>query len=163
MKNPDGTGIRKIYVASYLKEGEWVLIYQQNVADAFSQPNKAHRAKMAILLLGGFGIVSAALLVSRRIFRRFERSDQGNEIMNKQMRQTGKLASVGELAAAIVDESNNPVAIMVEKADWIEDLLEEEELRSGENLEEFKRALHQIRNQGKRCKEITHKLLSSPV
>ena len=62
-----------------------------------------------------------------------------------------------------VDESNNPVAIMVEKADWIEDLLEEEELRSGENLEEFKRALHQIRNQGKRCKEITHKLLSSPV
>jgi len=80
--------------------------------------------------------------------------------MSEQMVQTGKLASVGELAAGIAHEINNPVAIMVEEAGWIEDLLEEEDLRSVKNLEEFKRALHQIRNQGKRCKEITHKLLS---
>jgi two-component system NtrC family sensor kinase len=49
---------------------------------------------------------------------------------------------------------------MVEEAGWIEDLLEEEEFQEGENLDEFKRALNQINSQGKRCKEITHKLLS---
>ena len=38
--------------------------------------------------------------------------------------------------------------------------MEEEEFQDGENLSEFKRALDQIRNQGRRCKEITHKLLS---
>ncbi|MDQ1238427.1 MAG: two-component system, NtrC family, sensor kinase, partial [Thermodesulfobacteriota bacterium] len=71
------------------------------------------------------------------------------------------LASLGELAAGIAHEINNPVAIMVEEAGWMEDHLKEEEtLQQSENLDEFKRALNQIRVQGRRCKEITHKLLS---
>jgi len=49
---------------------------------------------------------------------------------------------------------------MVEEAGWIGDLLEEEDLKECENLDEFTRALTQINTQGKRCKEITHKLLS---
>ena len=61
---------------------------------------------------------------------------------------------------ALHHEINNPVAIMVEEAGWIEDLLEEEELKECENVDEFKRALRQINTQGRRCKEITHKLLS---
>ena len=81
-------------------------------------------------------------------------------MITEQVVETGKLASVGELAAGIAHEINNPVAIMVEEAGWIEDLLEEEEFKHGENLSEFQRALQQIRTQGKRCKEITHKLLS---
>jgi two-component system NtrC family sensor kinase len=87
-------------------------------------------------------------------------ADQEKEMMNKQIIETGKLASVGELAAGIAHEINNPVAIMVEEAGWIGDLLEEEEFRESENLNEFERALKQIKTQGQRCKEITHKLLS---
>jgi two-component system NtrC family sensor kinase len=52
------------------------------------------------------------------------------------------------------------VAIMIEEAGWIEDLLAEEDLTGSENEEELYRALSQIRTQGRRCKEITHKLLS---
>jgi two-component system NtrC family sensor kinase len=52
------------------------------------------------------------------------------------------------------------VAIMVEEAGWIGDLLEETEHPEGKNLEEFKRALAQIQTQGRRCKDITQKLLS---
>ena len=40
------------------------------------------------------------------------------------------------------------------------DLMEDEEFRESENLAEFTRAIKQIQTQGKRCKEITHKLLS---
>ena len=49
---------------------------------------------------------------------------------------------------------------MVEEAGWIQDLLEEEEFAKSTNLDEFQRALRQIKTQGNRCKEITHKLLS---
>jgi len=67
---------------------------------------------------------------------------------------------VGELAAGIAYEINNPVAIMVEEAGWMGDLLEEEEFRKNDNQAEFERAIKQIQTQGKRCKEITHKLLN---
>ena len=87
-------------------------------------------------------------------------ADQEKQMMNEQIVETGKLASVGELAAGIAHEINNPVAIMVEEAGWIGDLLEDEEFKEGENFNEFKRAIAQIQTQGRRCKEITHKLLS---
>lgn len=49
---------------------------------------------------------------------------------------------------------------MMEEAGWIEDLLEDEDLKEAKNIDEFQRALRQIHDQGIRCKEITHKLLS---
>jgi two-component system NtrC family sensor kinase len=42
----------------------------------------------------------------------------------------------------------------------MEDLLEDQEFQANEQLEEFQRSLKQIRSQGNRCKQITHKLLS---
>jgi two-component system NtrC family sensor kinase len=48
---------------------------------------------------------------------------------------------------------------MVEEAGWLTDLLNDEDLANPQNLEEFRRALNQIKAQGGRCKDITHKLL----
>ncbi|GBC62293.1 two-component sensor histidine kinase [Desulfonema ishimotonii] len=156
----DESGQTHIYVGAFLKEEEWLLIYRQNQTDAFA--DLVHAQKIAILLLamGGLCIVITAILISRRMVGRITVADREKEMMNRQVIETGKLASVGELAAGIAHEINNPVAIMVEEAGWIGDLLEEEDLKQCKNLEEFYRALKQIHTQGKRCKEITHKLLS---
>ena len=112
-------------------------------------------------------IVAASLILSNRLVSRISQADteteqalKKKEMMSQQVIETGKLASVGELAAGIAHEINNPIAIMIEEAGWIEDLLEEEDLSGSENEEEFYRALSQIKTQGRRCKEITHKLLS---
>ncbi|MBL7173342.1 MAG: two-component sensor histidine kinase, partial [Desulfobacteraceae bacterium] len=160
IERDDESGNSVIYVATLLKHGEWLLVYQQKASDAFSGLRKTIRVTIAIVLLAAICIVSMALIVSKKMVSRVEQADKEKELMNEQVVETGKLASVGELAAGIAHEINNPVAIMVEEAGWIEDLLEEEEFKEGENLSEFKRALNQIRNQGKRCKDITHKLLS---
>jgi two-component system NtrC family sensor kinase len=156
----DESGNQNIYVAAFLKHGDWLLVYQQRASDAFSDFRRTVNVAVAIIILGGLFIVSTAFIMSNKLVRLLSKIDQEKQMMNEQIVETGKLASVGELAAGIAHEINNPVAIMVEEAGWIEDLLEEEEFKEGENLDEFKRALRQINTQGKRCKEITHKLLS---
>ena len=160
VERADDTGRKTIYVAAFLKDGEWMLVYQQNASDAYSDLRNALKLALVIIFLGGLGIVTTAFILSRRIVGRIAKVDHEKEAMNEQIVETGKLASVGELAAGIAHEINNPVAIMVEEAGWIGDLLEEEEFKEGQNLDEFKRALEQIRTQGRRCKEITYKLLS---
>ncbi|MCF8127442.1 MAG: two-component sensor histidine kinase [Deltaproteobacteria bacterium] len=160
IEQDDAQGNKMVYVAAVLKHGEWLLVYQQKASDAFSELNTTVKITLALILLGAIGIVTTAFVISRKMVARVEKADKEKELMNDQIVETGKLASLGELAAGIAHEINNPVAIMVEEAGWIEDLLEEEEFKKGENLDEFERALKQIRTQGRRCKEITHKLLS---
>ena len=163
--SPHGT--ETIYAMAPLKGGDWIMMIQQDVADAFSDLRQTQRAVIFIIFAGGLGIVVTSLIVSNRLVNRISQSDKEKEsavkkeeMMSQQVIETGKLASVGELAAGIAHEINNPVAIMIEEAGWVGDLLEEEDLNGSDNKDELFRALNQIRTQGRRCKEITHKLLS---
>ena len=153
------SGREVLYVTSPLKNGNWFMVYQQDAGDAFSALSRIRTLGLVVLLLGAIGIAVMAYLMARRMARKVEEADQEKEMMNDQVVEAGKLASVGELAAGIAHEINNPVAIMVEEAGWIQDLLDEG-LDRDDNEREVQRALTQIRSQGTRCREITHKLLS---
>lgn len=153
-------GVPVIHVWSRLKNADWLMAYQQNASDAYAVLNQAQKLTIVIFLIGVGGIIIAAVLLAKRLVGRIAEMELEKDMMNDQVIEAGKLASIGELAAGIAHEINNPVAVMVEEAGWIQDLLEEEDLKPSANLEEFKRSLNQIRTQGQRCKEITHKLLS---
>jgi two-component system NtrC family sensor kinase len=60
----------------------------------------------------------------------------------------------------VAHEINNPVAVMIEEAGWIADIVANEDINDPSNLGEIKRVLDQIHDQGVRCGEITKKLLS---
>jgi len=150
IERKDESGNPVIYVSAVLKHGDWLLIYQQKASDAYSDLRRTLRVTIAIILLAGIAIVVTGFIVSKHMVNRVAEADREKEMISEQVVETGKLASVGELAAGIAHEIKNPVAIMVEEAGR----------KEGKNLDEFQRALAQIRNQGRRCKEITHKLLS---
>ena len=160
VQRTNGSGQKNIYVTTLLEEGNWFLVYQQRVSEAFSGLRRIKIVAYVVILMISLLIVANALSLSKKMVLRIQQADKEKQKRNEQMFQTGKLASIGELAAGIAHEINNPVAIMVEEAGWIDDLLEEEEFQESKNLTELRRALRQIRTQGKRCKEITHKLLS---
>ncbi len=157
-KNKSDT--KKILVAYPLKERQWLLVFTQDYSDAFSEFNYTLKFVISVSGLTVLSVLLVGFYLSQKIIKRIYQIDQEKEALTQQIIEAGKLASIGELAAGIAHEINNPVAIMVEEAGWIEDLLEEEEFSNSKNLEEFKRSLKQIRMQGKRCKDITHKLLS---
>lgn len=159
-ESPNESGIDYIYVMSPLKNGDWLLGYEQSAEDAYSAVYAARRFAVIIFVIGVLGMGAVAVLLSNRIVKHIAQADREKEMMQERVIEAGKLVSVGELAAGIAHEINNPVAVMVEEAGWIQDLLEEEDLKASQNLDEFKRALNQIRTQGSRCKQITHKLLS---
>ncbi|MCX5874196.1 MAG: cache domain-containing protein [Deltaproteobacteria bacterium] len=149
-----------IHVMSRLKNGDWVLAFQQTESDAYKALYTVRTVTVLIFFLGVIGIVVVSVLLSKRLVKRIRQADQEKEMMNEKVIEAGKLASVGELAAGIAHEINNPVAVMLEEAGWMQDLIADAGPGSIPMVDEFERSLSQIKAQGVRCKQITHKLLS---
>ena len=149
-----------IYVAYPLKMKDWILVFQQDKHEAFEHLYSAQLISVSVLLLGGLAIIGTALALIRRMVQRISVAEQDQEVLQKQVVETGKLAAIGELAAGIAHEINNPLAIMVEHAGWIDDLMKAENVAVLKNFPEVENSLREIEIQGRRCKEITHKLLS---
>lgn len=160
LKHENGKGNTYLYALALFKTVDWRMVFRQDTGDALRDMWKAEGLTLIIFLLGCAAIVSVSFTLSKNLVKRIAKADRKNEAMNQQVVESGKLATIGELAAGIAHEINNPVAIMVEEAGWMNDLLEEETGVTPDNKSEFHRAIEQITTQGRRCKDITHKLLS---
>ena len=160
LEGEDNLGRRTIFTIAPLNQGQWFLCYQQETSDAFAELRRVQEFAAVVLIVVSLAAVFMGYLISRNLAQRLAEAHRDRTVMAHQVIETGRLASIGELAAGIAHEINNPVAIMVQEAGWIDDLLGEGDPCSGENLAEIKRAVGQIRTQGDRCKEITYKLLS---
>ena len=160
LEGEDVLGRQAIFTIAPLKQGQWFLCYQQETSDAFAELRRVQEFAAVVLIIVSLAAIFAGFLISRNLAQRLADAYRDRRVMAHQVIETGRLASIGELAAGIAHEINNPVAIMVQEAGWIDDLLGEADPCSGENLEEIMRAVGQIRTQGERCKEITYKLLS---
>ncbi len=158
LEGTDVMGRPTLFAFAPLKQGRWILCYQQTTTDAYAELRHVEAVALTVFAVAVVATVLLAWVVARQLALRLEDSDQRRRLITDKVMETGRLASIGELAAGIAHEINNPVAIMVEEAGWIDDLLGEP--LSQETLGEMARAVQQIRTQGERCKTITHKLLS---
>jgi len=91
----DDFGKKNIYTSAFLKSGNWMLVCQQNKSDAYSDLYRAKKIAALIFLLGGVGIITMAVLLSRRMVSHIAQADREKDMMNLQVIETGKLATVG--------------------------------------------------------------------
>lgn len=111
------------------------------------------------VLFGGAAALGAALLAKRRDAG-LAAAEREAIVLAEQVLRLGKLAAIGEMAAGLAHEINNPVAIMMEEAGLGGDILADGAVPGAEDLAELRRALEQIETQGARCKDITHMVLA---
>jgi two-component system NtrC family sensor kinase len=62
-----------------LKGGDWIMVIQQDAADAFSDLKQTQRIVLLFILIGGLGIIAASLIVSNRLVNRISQSDKEKE------------------------------------------------------------------------------------
>ncbi len=155
-----GTGNAKIadseisYAYSWLWTADWALIviWADNESQGFFGGYRIRIILIsALMLFVGIGIV----------YMRAKKVTDLNietEKTRAQLEHASKLATIGELAAGIAHEINNPLAAINEEAGLLKDKLNPE---FGKNLstEETIRHLNSIQESVFRCRDITRKLL----
>jgi len=148
------------YAYAWLRETPWALV----VTDARGRPSfgplgsPGHIlvATLVFVALGGLIIFARARYVTGKQLA----VEQHEAELSGQLVHAARLASVGELAAGIAHEINNPLAIIAEEAGVMMDALDptlanddDEEIDPVEHLSIINDAVF-------RCRDITRKLLS---
>ncbi len=152
-------GEKTLFATTVLKNNNWVLVIKEDPAEQFSPLFRARFIAALIFLAGVLVIVVGAILTTRWMMNELAEMERKKAISDDLVIQSSKMAALGKMATGIAHEINNPLAVIGEKAGWVKDLLEKEDLAQSKNLQEFADAVQKIELHVGRAKKVIHRLL----
>ncbi len=148
-----------IYTTRLIDKGHWLLILKANIPDSLDYYLRLRNRIILIVVVISIVSMAAATFASLSLSRNFQRSDKEYAALSLQFVQVEKMATVGRLAAGIAHEINNPLQMITSQASWLGELLPDEDPTLVKNMEEYQKAVEQIKHHVQRAGTITHRLL----
>ncbi len=150
---------RPDYAYAWLNETPWALVVSDargDVSQAVSGgPRTALLATLAAFLFVGMVI----LIRTRQVVGVQLATERHTAELSGQLVHAARLASVGELAAGIAHEINNPLAIIAEEVGVLKDSLDPSLASDDDEPLDLAEHLDAIHDAVFRCRDITRKLL----
>jgi len=151
---------KKIFVGGiWLEQKDWLLVIEEDMRGELQPLFETQTATWAVVGSGIAFIIIGTLMITRMIVVQQERSNREQAQLNEELIQSSKMAALGKLAAGVAHEVNNPLAVIREKAGWMRDLLEEEDVKSSPNFQEFEDAVNKIEQHVERAGAVVHRML----
>jgi len=158
-------GNSELVACAWLREVPWVLSIRQPLNVAYAGMYQARRVIIAISVVMVILIFIAIWLSTDRLLNRAELSEKSRKELQFQLFHAAKLMSVGELAAGVAHEINNPLAIIASQVGVIKDMLDPEfggsAVMEPDMPDKIREELAIIHDAVFRASGITHKLLKS--
>lgn len=150
---------KQIVAHTWLTSVPWKLVVKQDYSEAFESVNHANYATLISLHLSVFVIFLVSFFAMRHMIRIIRERDEEKNYLNKQLLQTGKMASIGQLSAGVAHEVNNPLGIIMTERQMLFDKAERTPDLDPEFRAQLDKSLSQIHTQINRCKHTTLNLL----
>ncbi|EHJ49391.1 integral membrane sensor signal transduction histidine kinase [Solidesulfovibrio carbinoliphilus subsp. oakridgensis] len=152
-------GQTSLYAMAWLNHKDWLLIIKDDPREELLPVLRARWLLILLLSGGTLVIIGGAVFIANGTVRELIRAEREKATLDASLTQSSKMAALGKLAAGVAHEVNNPLAIIMEKAGWMRDLLGEEDIKASPNFQEFEDAVAKIEFHVRRAKDVTHRLL----